>query len=270
MEDIILETERLSVSRRDGSMPLRGVSLRLRRGSTLGVIGESGAGKSTLALALMGLHDRRETVTTGRIIWKGRRLEGISEREWLCLRGRELGMVFQDPVASLDPALRVERQAAGAIRQLAAVSRREAGTRAASLLAEMGISPDLLETAPYPHQLSGGLAQRVMIALALAGSPELLIADEPTSSLDVTSQAAIVSLLKERQRRQGLAMIFISHDLALVASLADELLVMKDGEGVEYGPRDAVLARPAHPYTMSLIEAWREYQRPREGGVASA
>lgn len=270
MEDIILQADGLSVSRHDGSTPVRELCFRLRRGAILGVIGESGAGKSSLALALTGLHDRREVSISGSLTWKGRELVGLSERQWLATRGREMGMIFQDPVASLNPSLRIDRQVAATIRHHADFSRREARVRAASLLAETGISRHLLETAPYAHQLSGGLAQRAMIALALAGEPELLVADEPTSSLDVTSQAAIISLLRRRQRQLGLTMVFISHDLALVASLADEILVMKSGECVDYGRSDDIITCPSHPYTSSLIEAWRAYQRPREESAASA
>lgn len=270
MEDFILQADGLLVCRRDGSVPVRDLSFRLRRGTILGVIGESGAGKSSLALAMTGLHDRREVSITGSLTWKGRELVGLPEKQWLAIRGREMGMIFQDPVASLDPSMRIDRQVAATIRHHGASGRREARTRAAALLAETGIRAQQLEAAPFAHQLSGGLAQRAMIALALAGEPELLVADEPTSSLDLTSQAAITDLLRRRQRQLGLTMVFISHDLALTASMADEILVMKSGECVEYGSRNDIITRPSHPYTISLIEAWRAYQRPRAETIANA
>lgn len=264
MNEILLELRGLSVTRNDGGSPVRQVSFQLKRGTTLGIIGESGAGKTSLALALAGLHDRQECDVSGGILWKGRQLAGLTEAEWQRLRGGEIGMIFQDPQASLDSAMRVDRQVAAAVRLHAGAGKKEAMIRAIELLAEVGINGQMLRAAPYAFQLSGGLAQRVMIALALAGEPELLVCDEPTSSLDLTTQAGIISLLRQRQRRLCLTMIFISHDLALVTSIADQVLVMRDGEAVELADREVILTRPAHPYTTSLINAWREYQARRE------
>lgn len=247
---------------------VRGVSFEVRPGSVLGIIGESGAGKSSLALALMGLHDPRRVEVKGEIFFQGQNLLELPEEERCRVRGAGIGMIFQDTTGALDPAMRVEDQVAEVIRHHESVGRAEARRLARLHLAEVGITEDILTVAPYAHQLSGGLCQRAMIAAALACRPALLIADEPTSSLDVTLQSQIIALLNERRLVTGLAIIFISHDLALVSSFADEIMVLHDGESVEQGKSAELLANPKHAYTADLIAVWKYPNL--QGGVAVA
>ena len=250
-----------------GMRAVDGAGFSLDTGETLGIIGESGAGKSTLALALLGLVDPDAALVSGSVRLANRELLGISDKELCRIRGREAGMIFQDPVGSLDPVRRIDDQVAEAIRIHSRVRRSEALAAARAELAGVGIGADILAVSPYPHQLSGGLCQRVMIAAAVAAAPSLLIADEPTSSLDMTLQSQIITLLKEKQRLSGMALIFITHDLMLVAKIADRIAVMKDGQIVEQGQRAAVLDNPVHPYTRELLAAWPLAPR---GGIAVA
>jgi ABC-type glutathione transport system ATPase component len=244
-----------------GSVLVSDVGFSLEPGSILGVIGESGAGKSTLALAVMGLLDREAFEITGKIVYGGRDLTGLAEREMGEVRGRGISMIFQDPVASLDPAMRVIDQVAEPLKLHLRLGRREARRRAAEYLEKVGIDMELLEAAPYAHQLSGGQCQRAMIAAALACGPRVLIADEPTSSLDVTTQAQVVGLLKGLCEREGIALVFISHDLPLVAGIADELIVMMQGRVVEHGPCPLMLHDPVHEYTAELVAVAESMQR---------
>ncbi|MBE0429917.1 MAG: ABC transporter ATP-binding protein [Thermoleophilia bacterium] len=254
-----------------------GVSFALNQRVTLGVIGESGAGKSTLALALAGLIDRSASSLSGEIFFDGVELLALDERELCRVRGSGIGVVFQDPAGSLDPSLKVASQVAGAVRHHnpESIGRGAALVEAGRILTEMGLDEALLASAPYPHQLSGGLCQRAAIAATLACRPRLLIADEPTSSLDTTVQSQIMDLLSGRQRSQGVAMIFISHDLALVSGIADRILVMKDGCVVEQGDASVVLNNPVHAYTAGLISVWEAASRGeaaaagRDAGEAS-
>lgn len=273
MSKPVLRVNRLCVEYKSGNSSLptvENVTFSLDQGTTLGIIGESGAGKTTLALALLGLLDLNIAEVSGEVILEGRNLLLLPEKELCRLRGSKIGIIFQDPVGSLDPAMKIDDQVAEAIRLHRKTSRREALELARQQLAAVGISKELLDVAPYAHQLSGGLCQRAMIAVALAARPIILIADEPTSSLDVTLQAQILSLLKTQQRQAGLAMIFISHDLALVSKVADCIMVMHEGKMVELGSRDEVLNSPRHLYTSSLVSAWRTGLTKGDGNVASA
>jgi len=236
-------------------LAVRDLSFEIKPGTTLGVIGESGAGKSSMALALVGLLDDVKTTISGKAFFRGQDLLSLSEADICRIRGKEIGMIFQDPTASLNPAVRVLNQVTESVRLHQKVDKGEAQRQALHKLMEVGVSSDVLESAPYAHQLSGGQCQRIMIATALANEPSLLIADEPTSSLDVTLQAQIMELIRNKQLEGELAMIFVSHDLALVSSIADELLVLYQGQVVEYGNAQQVLQRPAHEYTAELIAA---------------
>jgi ABC-type glutathione transport system ATPase component len=249
---------------------VRNVGFEVPPGSVLGIIGESGAGKTSLGLALMGLHDAGRVEISGDVIFQGKNLLDLDESELCRIRGAGIGMILQDATGALDPAMRVVDQVAEAIRLHQKSSRAEARRMARQQLAEVGVTEYILTAAPYAHQLSGGLCQRAMIAAAFACGPELLIADEPTSSLDVTLQAQIIGLLNARRLATGLAIVFISHDLALVSSFADEIVVLREGEAVEQGSCARVLAKPQHEYTAGLIAAWNYRNFQGGGAVASA
>ncbi|MFE2104971.1 dipeptide ABC transporter ATP-binding protein [Kitasatospora sp. NPDC059463] len=242
---------------------VRGLSLTVGVGESVALVGESGSGKSVTARSLVGLagSGARTAAETFRI--DGRDAGALTSRQWRPLRGRRIGFVLQDALVSLDPLRRVGDEIAEALRAHRTVPRAEVPARVLRLLSEAGVPQPELRARQFPHQLSGGLRQRALIASALAADPALLIADEPTTALDVTVQAQILDLLAER-RRAGRALLLISHDLAVVAQVADRVLVMKDGEVVEQGPTAQVLAEPGHPYTRRLLAA---VPRPRARGT---
>ena len=235
--------------------PVRGVDLSVAAGETLAIVGESGCGKSLTALAIMGLQPRAAQVHADVLALREKSLLGLSERRWRKLRGERIAMIFQDPMTSLDPCYRIGDQMGEVLRQHRAVSAREANSRALAALARVGIASPAQRLSQFPQQLSGGLRQRVMIAMALLSEPELVIADEPTTALDVTIQAQILRLLADIQRDTGIGLILISHDLGVVASIAHRIAVMYGGEIVETGTRDAILGQPRHPYTEGLLRA---------------
>ncbi len=243
-----------------------GVSLELERGRTLGIVGESGSGKSTLALSLLGLTRSAGASVGGQIELDGRELLGLSERELRAVRGAEIAMIFQEPLSSLHPMYRVGAQIVEAIKAHRDVSKRAARAETIELLGSVGISQASVRVDSYPHELSGGQRQRVMIAMALANDPALLIADEPTSALDVTVQARILDLLSRLQRERGMSLVLVTHDLGVVAELADEIAVMKAGHIVEHGPAERLLRTPSHPYTVGLLRAIEDLETPREIG----
>ncbi len=235
---------------------VEGVSFTVERGRTLGIVGESGSGKSVCALSLLGLGHTLGAETTGAIVWEGQRdLLSLSERELRALRGNELAMIFQDPLSALHPLHRVGAQITEAIRAHRSAPRRAARMRAIELLELVGIPDPTRRVDAYPHELSGGMRQRAMIAMALANEPKLLIADEPTTALDVTVQAQILELLRRLRTELGMALLLVSHDLGVVAELADEIAVMHAGKIVERGPADRLLRAPEHPYTKRLLAA---------------
>lgn len=257
-EDALLQVSRLSVCYKvsNEQQALDSVSFTLNKGGTLGIIGESGSGKTTMALAVSSLLDLDASEVSGAVLFEGSDLLKMKESELCAIRGDGIGLILQDPKASLDPCMRVDAQVAEAIRSHKKIGRTESYRLARRQLAEVGIGDKVLEISPFAHQLSGGQAQRAMIAAALACSPRLLVADEPTGSLDVTTQAETIRLLSDLQRQAGLAMIFISHDLALVSQVAESILVLRNGKVVEQGDRTQVLNHPAHSYTRRIIESW--------------
>ncbi|MFZ4285408.1 ABC transporter ATP-binding protein [Variovorax sp. HJSM1_2] len=239
---------------RAGTLPVvNGVSFTLGRGKVLGLVGESGSGKSVTGFSIMGLVDPPGRVDGGEVLFQGQDLTKLQASERRALRGNRIAMIFQDPMATLNPVLRIDTQMMEAVHAHRKVSKAEAREQAAQALARMGIpSPDDRLRA-YPHQLSGGMRQRVAIAIALLHGPDLIIADEPTTALDVTIQAQILAEMQKLVRETGMALIWISHDLSVVAGLADEIAVMYAGRIVEHGSVDDVLDHPQHPYTQGLI-----------------
>jgi peptide/nickel transport system ATP-binding protein len=235
--------------------PVRGLDLTVEKGRTLAIVGESGCGKSLTSLAILGLLPRAARLTADRIALGGQSLVGLSERDWRDIRGRRIAMIFQDPMTALDPCYRIGDQMVEVLRQHRRISAGDAGSRALALLRKVGIPSPEHRLSQFPHQLSGGLRQRVMIAMALLCEPELVIADEPTTALDVTIQVQILRLLADLQRETGIGLILVTHDIGVVASIADTIAVMYGGEIVETGPRDAIIGRPLHPYTEGLMQS---------------
>jgi peptide/nickel transport system ATP-binding protein len=232
-----------------------GISFTLDRGDVLGLVGESGCGKSMTALSLMRLVPSPGRITGGRVLFEDRDLLGLTEREMRDVRGARMAMIFQEPMTALNPVLTVGSQVAESVFLHRPVSRRQAWQRATELLAEVGIPDAERRVHDYPHQLSGGMRQRVMIAMAIACDPLLLLADEPTTALDVTIQAEILALLRSLRDRYGMAVLLITHDLGVVAEQADRVAIMYAGRIVEYATVDELFARPLHPYTQALLRS---------------
>jgi peptide/nickel transport system ATP-binding protein len=234
---------------------VQGLSYSLPLGRTLAIVGESGSGKSVSSMAIMGLHDRRTARITGSITLGGMEVVGRSEDEMRRLRGEAASMIFQDPQSSLHPFFTIGDQIVEAYRAHHHVTKRKARERAADLLGRVGIPNPRRRLDDYPHQFSGGMRQRAMIAMALVNDPKLLIADEPTTALDVTVQAQILDLVMDLQQDFGSAVVFITHDLGVVAETADDILVMYAGRCMEYGTVNEILGKPLHPYTWGLLES---------------
>ncbi|WP_029076518.1 ABC transporter ATP-binding protein [Kaistia adipata] len=255
----LLDVEGLSILLKEKKRPdvaaVDDVSFSVAPGETLALVGESGAGKSLTALALMRLLPKTLGVAAKRITLDGRDLTAPSDNEIRAIRGSVMAMIFQDPLSSLNPVLTVERQLVEAIRLHEPISKADARRRALELLEMVRIPAAATRLAEYPHRLSGGMRQRVMIAMALAGRPKLILADEPTTALDVTISGQIIDLLMELQRDLGLGMLFITHDLHVVRTVAHRVAVMYSGRIVETGTVDEVFATPRHPYTEGLIQA---------------
>jgi peptide/nickel transport system ATP-binding protein len=232
-----------------------GVSFDVRPGEILGLVGESGSGKSITGFSILGLIQHPGKIAGGSILFDGTELVGADEEHLRDLRGRDISMVFQDPMMTLNPVLRVDTQIIEALRAHGDIDNKTAWRRACAALEQVGIPSPEARLKSYPHQFSGGMRQRVAIAIALINGPRLIIADEPTTALDVTIQAQIIYEMRKLCRDTGTAMIWITHDLAIVDSLADRLCVMYAGKIVEDGPSASVIANPSHPYTRGLIDS---------------
>ncbi|MFJ8144048.1 ABC transporter ATP-binding protein [Streptomyces sp. NPDC096094] len=239
-----------------------GLSFDLAKGKTLGIVGESGSGKSVTNLTILGLHDRDRTAIDGEIVLDDKDLLTATERELERLRGNKMAMIFQDALASLSPYHTIGKQISETYRKHTGASKKEARDRAIEMLRRVGIPQPEIRVDDYPHQFSGGMRQRAMIAMALVCDPELLIADEPTTALDVTVQAQIMDLLKDLQQEFGTAIIFITHDLGVIADIADDVLVMYGGRCVERGTKEEVLRDPQHPYTLGLMSSMPSLDGP--------
>jgi oligopeptide/dipeptide ABC transporter ATP-binding protein len=242
-----------------------GLTFEVAAGETLGVVGESGAGKSATASALLGLHPREARVT-GSIEFRGQELIGLKDRELRPLRGNRIAMIFQDATSSLNPVLRIGDQIGEAIEAHYDVSRSELKTRVVGLLELVGISSPVDRADQYPHEFSGGMRQRAMIAMAIANDPDVLIADEPTTALDVTIQAQVLEVMERIKERTEAAIVLITHDLGVVAGLADRVLVMYAGREVELGAVEDVFYRSRHPYTRGLLASLPRLDRRSDGG----
>ncbi|MCB1387595.1 MAG: ABC transporter ATP-binding protein [Rhodobacteraceae bacterium] len=251
----LLEIDNLRIGVGDEAPIVEHLSLSVARGETVGLVGESGCGKSLTALAVMGLLSGNLGVREGRILLEGREIHALSQRKLRHLRGEKMGMIFQEPLTALNPVMSIAAQITEVLRTHRGMGRTEARARALDLLKLVRIPDPEARLDDYPHQMSGGMRQRVVIAIALACSPALLIADEPTTALDVTVQAQILRLLKQLQKDENLGLLFITHDLGVVRQVADRIVVMYAGAVVEEGSVDAVLDEPRHPYTAGLIAA---------------
>ena len=234
---------------------VNGISFEIAPGETLGIVGESGCGKSVTALSLLGLLPRAGRVKGGTARFDDRDLLQLKDRELRKLRGKEIGMIFQDPMTSLNPVLTIGRQLREPLEEHFGMSRKQATARAAELVERVGIPSPKARLSDYPHQFSGGMRQRAMIAMALACEPKLLIADEPTTALDVTIQAQILNLLRELVVERDTALILITHDLGVVAGMCERVNVMYAGMFMETGTAEQVFARPRHPYTLGLLQS---------------
>jgi oligopeptide/dipeptide ABC transporter ATP-binding protein len=234
---------------------VNGISFDVRPGETLGLVGESGCGKSVTALTTMGILPRAARIASGSIRLDGRELLGLSERQWRRVRGKEIAMIFQDPMTSLNPVLTVGAQLREAIEEHLDLDRKAATRRAVELLEQVGIPSPADRLRNYPHQFSGGMRQRVMIAIALACEPKVLIADEPTTALDVTIQAQILDLLRDLVADRGTSLVLITHDLGFVAGMCERVKVMYAGTLIEEGSASELFAAPRHPYTLGLLQS---------------
>lgn len=233
---------------------VRGLNLEVRRGETLAIVGESGCGKSVSCLAVMGLLQKPAAqISQGEIIFDGQDILRSSPRELKQLQGRRIAMIFQDPMTALNPSLHIGEQLTEGVRKHQGLDKQQAYAKAADILGLVGIANPHERLSQYPHQLSGGLRQRIVIAMALMCDPELLIADEPTTALDVTIQAQVLELFEQIQRKTGIAIILITHDLGVVAKIADRIAVMYAGQCIESGTRQEIFYHPKHPYTQGLL-----------------
>ena len=241
-----------------------GISFKLNKGSTLGIVGESGCGKSVTSQAILGLHKGTRAKISGEVWLDGQELVTADAEEVRLLRGNKMSMIFQDPLSALHPFFSIGSQIVEAYRIHNSASKKASWTRAIEMLDRVGIPNPADRARDYPHQFSGGMRQRAMIAMALVNDPQLLIADEPTTALDVTVQAQIIELMADLQKEFGSAIIIITHDLGVVAEIADDVMVMYAGRGIEYSRADDVFYSPEHPYTWGLLSSVTRLDRVRE------
>ncbi len=263
-EVLIVEDLRIYYELPQGTVrAVDGVSFSVREGEILGVAGESGSGKSTLALAITGLLRPPAKLVSGRIVFKGVDLTKLNESEWRSIRGKRISMIFQDPTTYLNPVYTVGFQVAEVFEAHRGGSIPSFLRDVIEIFRKVKIADPERRVSSYPHQMSGGMRQRVLISMAIAEKPELIVADEPTSALDVTIQAEIVDLLDELRRSMKASLIFITHDLALLAEIADRIMIMYAGKVVEIGDKDVILSDPKHPYTKALLESVKYERKSR-------
>ena len=255
----VLTVSDLRIALDDGTELVHGVDFSLAPGEALGIVGESGSGKSLTCRAILGILPGGIDVTAGSIDFDGIELTDLGRKQWRPLRGTRIAAVFQDPASYLNPSIRVGEQLAEALRSTLGLSRADAKRRGLALFRKMGLTDADTVYRQYPHELSGGMLQRVLIAIAVSAEPELLIADEATTALDVTVQAEVLDLLEDLREELGLALVLVSHDLAVVAQVCDSVIVMRDGAVVESGRAEDLLTAPRHEYTRQLVDNHREY-----------
>ena len=254
----ILEVKNLQVSFRTAAgrvQAVRDISFSLEKGKTLAIVGESGSGKSVTSRAIMGILAGNATVEGGEILYDGKDLLKLTEKQLCNIRGDKIAMIFQDPLSSLNPIVKIGKQITEAMRLKKKMSPAQAKARALQLMGEVGIQNPAERYDQYPFQFSGGMRQRIVIAIALAADPEILICDEPTTALDVSIQAQILELINKLKRERHLSVVFITHDLGVVANMADDIAVMYAGKIVEYGTTDELFYDPRHPYTWALLSS---------------
>jgi len=264
---MLLDIKQLSVefaSIKGNVKALQNISFSIDKGEIVGIVGESGSGKSVTALTILGLLEKNASITSGSILYKGRDVLVLDKKEQQALRGKEIGMVFQEPMTALHPTMKIGDQLAEVIRRHRKLSHKEAYQAGIKSLTEVHIHDPELVARKYPFELSGGMRQRVVIALAMAAPPDLLIADEPTTALDVTIQYEILKLMEELSAKRGTSIMFITHDLGVVAQMCKRVIVMYAGEIVEQGETYQVLQQPVHPYTRALIGALPDLADPDE------
>lgn len=258
MSDVVLNVEHLQVqfkvSKKTTLTAVNDVTFQVKKGETLGIVGESGCGKSVTANTILRLLPKQTSIISGgRILMEGQDLVKISDKEMRALRGKKISMIFQEPMTSLNPVYRIGDQLVEMYQANSSISKKEAWKKSVEMLEKVGIPSPEQRMYEYPHQLSGGMRQRVMIAMALSAQPQLLIADEPTTALDVTIQAQVLDLMKELQEKMNTAIMLITHDMGVVAETADYVMVMYAGEVVEYGDVRTIFTKPSHPYTQGLL-----------------
>lgn len=265
-----VEDLRVSIPSRHGEVKaVDGISFAVQQGEVVGIVGESGSGKSMLALSILQLIPKPGRIASGKIMLNGRNLLGLSERQMRQVRGNDVGMIFQDPSASLNPVLRIGRQVGETIEAHHSVSASQSWSRSVDMLRVVRIPDPAMRARDFPHQYSGGMRQRAMIAIGMANEPKLLIADEPTTALDVTVQAQIMGLLGAMNKETGTAIILISHNIALISCFCTRVLVMYAGRIVEAGPTAQVFAAPRHPYTRALLNAVPRIDKKLNEGLAT-
>lgn len=273
MSDVVLRLDDVRIAgRHTGAEVVHGVSFELRAGSAVGIVGESGSGKTLTCRAAMGILPAVFELSAGSIELRGRDIRGFTDRDWRAARGTEITAVFQDPGSYFTPSARIGRQISEVLRVKRGAGRAEARRQAIELLATVRLRDPERVYRSYPHELSGGMLQRALIASAIALEPRVLIADEVTTALDVTVQAEILDLLEDLREEHGLALVLVSHDLAVVAQATDEVLVLRGGEVVEHGPSERLLRTPEHAYTRLLVDEHRVYGLDRfraDGGGAA-
>ena len=262
-DDVILKVDDLRINfRAYGGMvqAVRGINFELRRGETLAIVGESGSGKSVSIKAILGILSNNAVIESGQILYDGKDLTKVTEDDFHKIRGKRIGLIFQDPLSALNPIVRIGKQITEVLRLNQKMGRKEAKAKAIELMETVGIPNAEVRFSQYPFQFSGGMRQRIVIAIALAGDPEILICDEPTTALDVTVQAKILEEINRIKEARNLSVIFITHDLGVVANMADRVNVMYAGKIVETGTSEEIFFKPAHPYTWALLSSIPDMQ----------